>query len=361
MGTYEEPGKRELYLTHTGRLSQVGGITPFVHDAGKAKGTSTLRVRTAEGLEFWVVPDRGMDIFEASYKQSSLVWHSPTGMVHPSYATGHELDWLKSFAGGLVCTCGLATAGAPSEDMGEPLGLHGSISNTPAEQVSWSETWDNDDCLLSVSGTVRETSVLGHSLLFQRTITTSLHSTSLTVKDTVENIGLRESPLMVLYHINFGFPLLTAESEIHAPSQNPEPATEHAANTKEEWHLLEAPQPAMGERVYFHTMTPDENGKVTVVLVSDRRDPKFGVSITYDANALPEFVEWKMTGTNHFVLGLEPANCRSTGRNAERERGALQTIAPGEKRQFEMAISVLDGEQQVQRAVSATRRTQTPR
>jgi hypothetical protein len=28
------------------------------------------------------------------------------------------------------------------------LGLHGSISNIPAEQVQWSETWENDDCLL---------------------------------------------------------------------------------------------------------------------------------------------------------------------------------------------------------------------
>src|SRR5947209_18488405 len=98
MSTYEEPEKREFYLTHTGRLSQVGGVTAFVHDAGKAKGTSTLRVRTAQGLEFWVVPDRGMDIFEASFRGRSLVWHSPTGMVHPSYATHRGLDWLDSFA-----------------------------------------------------------------------------------------------------------------------------------------------------------------------------------------------------------------------------------------------------------------------
>src|ERR1700712_3677029 len=136
------PNSQSFLAERTGKLSQSGGITHFTHAEGKAKGTSTLRVRTAEGLEFWVVPDRGMDIFEASYKQSSLVWHSPTGMVHPSYASGHDLDWLKSFAGGLVCTCGLSTAGAPSEDMGEPLSLHGTISNTPAEQVSWSETWD---------------------------------------------------------------------------------------------------------------------------------------------------------------------------------------------------------------------------
>jgi hypothetical protein len=297
-----------------------------------------------------------MDIFEASFRQNSLVWHSPTGIVHPAYFSDKGLDWLNSFAGGLVCTCGLSTAGAPSNDLGEELGLHGSISNTPAEQVSWSETWDGDDCLLRVSGSVREASVHGSNLVLHRTVTTSLLSTGLTVTDSIENVGIRESPLMVLYHINFGFPLLTGESEIHAPSQDPEPANEHSAKTEKYWQLLEPPQLGMSERVYFHSMEPDKNGKVTVVLVSDRRDPSFAISLTYDAKALPEFVEWKMTCTNHFVLGLEPGNCRSTGRKAERARDALKTLAPGERSEFELQFCVLEGREQVERAIAATRR-----
>ena len=348
------PQIHELYLDHTGRLSQVGGVTSFVHNSGKAKGTSTLRVRTATGLEFWVVPDRGMDIFEASFRGKSLAWHSPTGMVHPAYATHQGLDWLNSFAGGLLCTCGLSNAGAPSVDLGENLGLHGVISNTPAERIEWSEKWVDDDCLISVSGSVRETSVHGHNLVLERTISTSLQSACITVRDCVENHGLRDSPLMLLYHLNFGFPLLTATSEIHAPSGDPEPATEHAAKTRSDWHLFSPPQRGMAERVYFHSMRPDEHGRVTVVLVSDRNDPHYGISICYDAAALPEFVEWKMTSTNHFVLGLEPGNCRSTGRDAERTRGALQTIAPGERRTFELEICVLDGTEQVERAIAAT-------
>lgn len=355
MSSAADPQTRELYESHTGRLSQLGGITPFVHNAGKARGTSTLRVRTAQGLEFWVVPDRGMDIYEASFAGRSLAWHSPTGMVHPSYASHQGLDWLNSFAGGLLSTCGLSTVGAPSEDMGESLPLHGSISNTPAERVNWSETWSGNDCALTISGAVREASVHGHNLLLERTISTSLQSTCLLVKDSVENQGLRPSPIMVLYHLNFGFPLLTGRSQIHAPSRHAEPATDHAAQTQQQWHLLEPPQQGMAERVYFHTMQPDKQGRVTVVLVSDRDAPNFGIAITYDATSLPEFVEWKMTSNNHFVLGLEPGNCRSTGRSAERARGALQSIAPGERREFSFQICVLDGAEQVQRALESTR------
>ena len=108
------------------------------------------------------------------------------------------------------------------------------IEYSPAEAVNWSEHWEGDDCLLSISGKVREASVHGPNLLLERTISTSLQSESLSVHDVVENQGVRESPLMVLYHFNFGFPLLTERSRIYAPSQAVEPATDfpqHAVRT----------------------------------------------------------------------------------------------------------------------------------
>jgi hypothetical protein len=348
-----EPSYRAFIEDRTGRLSQIGGICPFTYAYGKAKGVSTLRVRTARGLELWVVPDRGMDIFEASFLGRSLSWHSPTGIVHPAYFSSSGLEWLRSFPGGLLSTCGLTTVGFPSEDQGEKLGLHGVISNTPAEQVSWSEDWEGDDCLLRVSGKVRETAVHGPNMLLERTITTSLESSSFSVSDLVENQGVRETPLMVLYHFNFGFPLLTERSRIYAPSQAIEPATDLAARSLERWDHMEAPEKGASERVYFHKMQADPTDKVTVVLVSDSAKPEFGVSLGYSCDGLPEFVQWKMTGTNHFVLGLEPANCRTLGRSVERQRGTLQFLAPGEKRAFHLELRVLHGEEEVARAIES--------
>ncbi len=338
-------------MERTGRLSQVGGVTPFAYAEGRAKGVATVRVRTARGLEFWVVPDKGMDIFEASFGGRSLSWHSPVGIVHPSYYSNRGTEWLRSFAGGLLSTCGLTTAGAPSEDNGQSLGLHGSISNTPAEQVSWSEEWDGDDCVLAVSGKVRESSVFGDHLLLHRTISTSLSSASLKIHDVVENQGFKESPLMVLYHFNFGFPLLTERSRIYGPSQGVEPIDDWSARSLDVWDRFGPPEAGVGERVYFHQMQPDVDGKVTVVLVSDGDRPEFGVALRYDSGTLPQFVEWKMTGTNHFVLGLEPANCKIFGRAAERERGSLQMLSVGERREFRLELSVLDGVEAVAEAI----------
>jgi hypothetical protein len=166
--------------------------------------------------------------------------------------------------------------------------------------------------------------------------------------DVVENQGMRDSPLMVLYHLNFGFPLLSERSRIYAPSQAVEPADDLAARSKDTWNQFESPVMGALERVYFHKMKSDAGGRVTVVLVGDS---DLGVAINYDSKSLPEFVQWKMTGANHFVLGLEPANCRTLGRKAERDRGTLQTLAPGERREFRLELSVLDGADEVANAV----------
>jgi hypothetical protein len=350
MALQDKPYTRQFLLERTGRLSQAGGISHFTHADGKAKGVSTLRVRTAPGLEFWVVPDRGMDIFEASFQGKSLCWHSPNGLVHPAYYSTRGTEWLRSFSGGLLATCGLTTAGATSEDNGESLGVHGPISNTPAETVNWSETWEGDDCLLSISGKVREASVHGPNLLLERTISTSLKSKSFSVHDVVENQGVRESPLMILYHFNFGFPLLTESSRIYAPSQAVEAATDFAARSKDAWSRFEAPVQGLAERVYFHQMKPDADGKVTVILVGDSNQPELGIALRYDSTTLPRFVQWKMTGTNHFVLGLEPANCWTLGRKAERERGTLEMLSSGERRAFRLQLTVLDGADEVANA-----------
>ena len=345
-------GKDDL-LRHIGRLSQIGGVSHFVHAQGRAKGTSTVRVRTAAGLEFWVVPDRGMDIYEARFRGQSLCWHAPQGMVHPAYYSNRGLEWLKTFSAGLLTTCGLTAAGAPSSDAGEELGLHGPISTTPAEQVNCLEMWSGDDCHFTIKGSVRESSVHGANVLLERTVSTTLHSAAMEIEDIVTNEGVRETPLMILYHFNFGYPLLTERSKVYAPSQVVHPIDTFSKESVEQWASFEPAVRNQRERVYFHDMSPNAEGWVHVVLVQDPDHSDFGVRLSYDSSTLPQFVQWKMTGENHFVLGLEPSNCRTVGRKAERERGTLQMLQPGETKRFQLRLEVLDTVEKIQKAIQA--------
>jgi len=345
--------KAEL-MQRAGALAQLGGITRFEYCDGKAKGVTALRVRTATGLEFTVLPEKGLDIFEAAYKGRSLCWHSPAGVVHPAYYDSRNVEWLKTFAGGLLTTCGLATAGYPCEDQGEQLGLHGAISNTPAEHVSWSEEWKDDELLLTIEGRVREARLFGPNLAMRRTIHTSLAGRFLRLSDCIENEGGEDAPLMLFYHCNFGFPLLTDRSRIYAPSRQVEGRTEFAALRKKSWNVFEAPSAGIEERVYYHEMAPGPDGRVRVVLVSDDSVRDFGVELSYRAATLPQFIEWKLTGSGSFVLGLEPTNCKAEGRKAEREAETLRILKPGENEVFAIEIRVLEGEREVAEAIAST-------
>lgn len=343
--------KAEL-MQRAGALTQLGGITRFEYCDGKAKGVTALRVKTAAGLEFTVLPEKGLSIFEAAYQGRSLCWHSSTGVVHPAYYDSQNIQWLKTFDGGLLTTCGLAAAGQPCEDQGEQLGLHGAISNIAAEHVSWREEWKDDELLLTIEGRVRESHLFGPNLTMRRVIQTSLAGRFLRLSDCIENEGGEDAPLMVIYHCNFGFPLLTDRSRIYAPSRQADPRTDFAALHKESWQVFEAPSAGIGERVYYHDMAAGADGRVRVVLVSDDAVRDFGVELSYQTATLPRLIEWKLTGSGSFVLGLEPANCKAEGRKAEREAGTLRILRPGEEEKFEIELRVLDGEPEVAEAIA---------
>jgi hypothetical protein len=108
--------------------AQVGGIETSVLDNGLCKGTRIAWVNTGAGLRYKVVIDRGLDIADAFCNQHSLVWLSHTGVTAPRPDANLGLEWLYSFAGGLLTTCGLTHVGGPEKDEFGERGLHGRIS-----------------------------------------------------------------------------------------------------------------------------------------------------------------------------------------------------------------------------------------
>lgn len=351
MNIWKQEWPRSELLKRIGFANQIGGIEHVVCCDGKAKGVELLTVRTAAGLEFSVVPSRALDIYSARYQGKSLSWNSPVGLVHPAYYDPRGLEWLKTFSAGLVTTCGLSNAGAPSIDAGETLGLHGSISATPAEAVHYGEYWQGDECTLRIGGVIREVPQNGMALVATRKISASLAGKSFHLVDLVQNIGFVESPHMQLYHINLGFPLLTEYSRVYARSNHQKARDPYSAQHLATWATMNHPSADATEHVFYHDLEPDASGRVVIVLVSDQRKPDFGIALRYSRNQFPYLTQWKMTQCSYFVMGLEPANCHVGGRYAERQNGTLQFLRPFESRTFEFELEVLDGEAEVAEAV----------
>lgn len=229
--------------------------------------------------------------------------------------------------------------GAPAPDSAvSGNGLHGRIGNTPAGNLKVSQAWEGDDYVLSVTGTMRETRLFGENLTLTRTVTMKLGEPCFRIHDVVTNEGFNESPLMLLYHCNIGWPAVDKDSEILSPSQYITPRDATAADNKENWNRLDAPTHGYAEKVYYHDTVPQPDGDVTVAIVNNRtsQDDGFGVYVKYNKNQLPRFTQWKQMGEQDYVVGLEPCNCGVEGSDVDASQGLLHRLQPGESKTFDL-------------------------
>ena len=217
-------------------------------------------------------------------------------------------------------------------------GLHGRISNTPAEHVCVSEGWENGTYRMTVSGRMIESCMKDENLMLTRTFSSVLGENKLILTDVVENRGMYAEPLMLLYHCNVGYPFLDAGSRIVTAS-SVTPNDEEAAKNLAACREITDPQPGIEENLFYHDIRPDADGYASVALVNDRLEA--GVYLRYPKANMPYLTEWKQLTKQDYVLGLEPGNCMPHGRKRFREEGLCDTIEAGEKKTFTLEIGIL--------------------
>jgi hypothetical protein len=321
-------------------MEQLAYIRQSILCEGKGRGSKIADFTNGSGFNLTVNIDRGMDIVDASFKGIPLAWRSPSGYVAPEFYEANGLGWLRSWSGGLLTGCGLRNVGVPDCVGAETHGLHGRLSNIPAEDIVIEREWRNGLFVQSISGTVKQTAVFFENLHLRRKITSVMGENSYTVEDSITNHGFKSSPLMLLYHINLGYPLLSENTRIETLKHHVTPRDTVAAAGIDEWNIICPPRNAYQEQVFYHDIPADDDGFATVTLTN--RDVGFAFQLKYRIAELPKFVQWKQMGQGEYVVGFEPANCYPEGQNSERARGTLKEIAPGETVNTMLKISVLE-------------------
>jgi hypothetical protein len=339
--------KKQELLAIVGDPAQVAGATPFVLADGKAEGVKGIRVDTGGGLCFTVLPGRGLDIAAASFRGRALSFLSGTGITSPGYYDEPGDSWLRGFFAGLLTTCGIANSGHPTADQGRAFGLHGRVSNAGAEDLAIDQEWQGDEYLIRVKGRVREVMALaGENLTLTRRLETRLGAKGFTLQDVVENRGFDEQPLMLLYHCNFGFPLLGPNARIVAPVRGVEPRDEQARAERgvEEALVFPAPIPNYKEKVFFLDLAADRQDRTFVGLANpDVGDgTPLGLVLRFNRRELPAFTVWKNPLRGFYVLGLEPGTVGPLGRGTLRERGELPMLAGQSSYSLKIEFQVLD-------------------
>jgi hypothetical protein len=338
---------RQEILTRVGDISQIAGVRRVRLADGLGEGIEAYEVKTGSGFAFTVLASRGMGIGNAEYCGMPLGWISPTGDVAPQFYEAEGLGFLRAFGGGLLVPCGLTNVGTAVEDGGEHYPIHGRIHAIPAEQVSYGGEWDGDDYVIWVQGRVREARVFAENLVLTRRISTRLGENTLTIEDKVENLGYEPTDHMILYHFNVGFPAVDDGAVFVADSKTVTPRDADAEVGIDNYDTFEAATPGFREQVFYHDVEPDADGFVTAGVLNPSLAGGFGFSVRYRKEELPVLVQWKMCAPGAYVTGVEPANCHVEGRVKERERGTLQTLQPGEARNYRLEVSVVTGTEEL--------------
>ena len=318
-------------LKRVGDISQIAGATRFEYADGKAKGTAAIEVKNGAGLRFVVLPDRGMDIAYAECGGFPVSYISKTGVVNPAHYS--EPDFLRSFTGGLLTTCGLTYMGAPCVDEGVSLGAHGRIANTPAFDVCVRQEWVEDNYVIEVSGKVRESTVFGEDVVLKRTISTKLGENAIRIHDEIENCGFTHVPLMVLYHLNFGFPLISEHTVLETNATECRPRDNDAKTGLGRECSCSAPIHGFKEQVFYRNAAKYTYARLSNLALG------MSVSVQFDGGQLPYLVEWKQMGEQEYVMGLEPATYPPDGRAKARERGELELLPPQKTKAHDLLIT----------------------
>ncbi len=323
-------------------------------------GMRVIDAHNSSGLNFTLLPDRGMDIYAASYKGRSLTWLSP-GSPH---VADFGASWLQQFNGGLLTTCGLTHAGPPEVDdiTGEKRDLHGNFTRLCAGQITHNQGyWDPTDGKSyrhHLGAIFNESSLFGTQLQLRRQYSLPLGESALIIYDDVTNIGDTPAPLMLLYHVNVGFPLVAQGTRLITPAEKVIPRDAAAQVGFDTYADYSAASDGYPEQVFFHHLK-SPNRKLHVLLAND----DWGLEVNWVADTMPYFTQWKNTRRGIYVSGIEPGNCIPEGQNAARKAGRLQMLAPGERTSFVLIFRIHDGADAVQKAtqeIETMQQTGTP-
>ena len=300
----------------------------------------------AGDMKVFVLPDRGLGIWKIIADGVELGWQSPVhGPVNPRFVPLAEpsgLGWLDGFDE-LVARCGLVSNGAPDTDDSGRLrhGLHGRIANLPAHHLD--VTLDEAAGAITLTGAVDETRFLCHALRMTTSLTLHADRHRVSWTDSVKNISDRPATMQMLYHVNFGPPLLGPGAELVAAIEELAPRDAAAVADVPTWNRYVSPQGGRGEQVHFARVKPAADGMATALLVGP--DAHNAASLSWRSDTLPCFTLWKNQGglADGYVTGLEPGTNYPNPRSYEESQGRVVPLASGQSVRFDLAIEHVAG------------------
>ena len=344
---------------------QIISVVKSVLHGGKQEGVDIVTIDNGR-LTIVVVPTRGMSILGVTMGSLRLGWDSPVReVVHPAHINLHDrggLGWLDGFNEWLV-RCGLESAGHPGTDTfkdntgadaEQVLTLHGKIGNIPASEV---KVWIDKEppYEIHLQGRVNERSFNGAALELDTEIATQPGSNRFRLNDGITNRGAQSQEYEIIYHANFGRPILEADASVVVPLRRLQPMNSAAKQNLNRFNRFSGPTPGEKENVFLIEPLSDADGDTTVLI--QNADKTLGCSMHYSVDSLPLLTVWTNLAAERsgYVVGIEPGTNYPFNRRLERKTGRLNKLGPGATRKFELTYTLLDDAQAIERVSDSIR------
>ncbi|RYX82319.1 DUF4432 family protein [bacterium] len=340
---------QELGITSSKPFS----ITTRRLHGGRQEGVTVIEIDNGK-MKVRVCPTRGMAPLDAVSGSIKLGWQSPVKeIVNPAFINLESrggLGWLDGF-NELVVRCGYEWTGHPGMDKGEMLTLHGRAQNTPATDVKITID-EAAPHAIRISGLIREQMFKKVNFVTRAELITYPNSSSFRLHDVLTNEGDYAREYQVIYHSNFGPPILGKDAKFSAPVRQVSPFNEYAKKDLATWKTYRGPTRGFDEMVYNVYPYGDGAGNTLAVLSSAAGDK--GVSMGFNITQLPVFSLWKNTDTlgQGYVTGLEPGTSLAYPRVLQRKLGLVPTIAAKGSKSFDVTYTLLDTPAAVKGALS---------
>jgi hypothetical protein len=351
--------------------SAAWSVRKYTLHGGKQEGVELIELNNSK-LRFTVIPTRGMGVLSVTMGSVRLGWDSPVKeVVHPKFINLQSrggLGWLDGFNEWL-CRCGLESNGHPGTDkfinnVGDEatmeLTLHGKIANLPAQEVE--VIIDREPApRIRVCGRVHERMFHGPKLELETEISTEPGANTFRITDAITNHGGQAQEFQILYHTNYGRPLLEAGSTFVAPLRQVTPFNDHAAQGIKQFAEYQGPKPGFVEQVYCLRPYGDAEGRTLLMLRNAAGDK--AVSLAYAVRELPYFTLWKNTAAleDGYVTGLEPGTNYPYNRRIERHFGRVPKLDAGATYRTAIDFGIHTGKDAVHRVADRIQAIQNGR
>ena len=291
-------------------LSQIASVSRYKITSGKGQGLNVIDCNNGV-IRFLLNESHALDVMQLYHLGTNVSFLSKNAFVD---GVG---NFDNRFEGGMLYTCGFDSVGGR-----DGFVTHGSFHLTPAE-VTKIECNEKE---IIIEADIRNSALFGKNLLIKRKIYTKVGQATLTVSDELINEGYRPEDYCVLYHVNFGYPMLDEGAEIKGNITKITPRTEWAKRNADTALVIEKPLPTKEETCYYLELDTPE------ISLTNKKLGKKCV-LKYSGDTLPCFIEWKSMASGDYALGLEPTTTLLD------EHFEYDTIGVGEKIKFFVEIS----------------------